>query len=127
MKDRLQRLYTHAHTTKLMQSHKRSTSDKIVHPCNGEAWQQFDKDFPNFASGPRNVRLAFAADGFQAFNSDAAPYSCWPVFVTPLNLPPGIIMKSEYIFLTLVVPGPEHPGKKLNILLQPLVDELLML
>jgi hypothetical protein len=33
-------------------------------------------------------------------------------------------MKSEYIFLALVVPGPEHPGKKLNILMQPLVDEL---
>jgi len=36
-------------------------------------------------------------------------------------------MKSEYIFLALVVPGPEHPGKKLNILMQPLVDELLNL
>ena len=36
-------------------------------------------------------------------------------------------MKSEYIFLALVVPGPEHPRKKLNILMQPLVDELLNL
>jgi hypothetical protein len=99
----------------------------MVHPCDGEAWQQFDEDFPDFAFDPRNVRLAVATDGFTPFSINAAPYSCWPVFVTPLNLPPGIIMKSEYTFLALVVPGPEHPGKKLNILMQPLVDELLNL
>ena len=46
-----------------------------------------------------------ATNGFTPFSINAAPYSCWPVFVTPLNLPPGIIMKSEYIFLALVVPG----------------------
>ena len=54
---------------------------------------------------------------------NVAPYSCWPVFVTPLNLPPGTLLRSEYIFLALVIPGPEHPGRKLNILMQPLVDE----
>jgi hypothetical protein len=97
------------------------------HPCDGEAWKQFDEDFKDFASEPRNVRLAVATDGFTPFSRDAAPYSCWPVFVTPLNLPPGFIMKTEYIFLALVVPGPEHPGKNLNVLMQPLVDELLSL
>jgi hypothetical protein len=35
--DRLQRLYAHEETTKLMRSHNHSTSDKIVHPCDGEA------------------------------------------------------------------------------------------
>ena len=54
-------------------------------------------------------------------------YLCWPVWVTPLNLPPCTIMKSEYIFLALVIPGPKHPGKKLSILMQPLVDELMSL
>jgi len=44
--------------------------------------------------------------------------------VTPLNLPPGTLLRQEYIFLSLVLPGPKHPGKKLNILMQPLVDEL---
>ena len=125
--DRLQKLYAYEKTAKMMQSHKRSRSGQMLHPCDGEAWQQFDEDFPDFASDPRNVRLAVATDGFTPFSINAAPYSCWPVFVTPLNLPPCAIMKSEYIFLALVVPGPEHPGKKLNILMQPLVDELLSL
>lgn len=125
--DRLQRLYAYEETAKLMRSHSQSTSGKMVHPCDGEAWQQFDEDFPNFASDPRNVRLAIAIDGFTPFSLGAAPYSCWPVFVAPLNISPGMLLKSEYIFLGLVIPGPEHPGKKINILMQPLVDELIKL
>ena len=125
--DRLQRLYLHEHTAQLLRSHYPSKSGKMVHPCDGEAWQQFDKDFLDIKSDPRNVRLAFATDGFTPFGLMAAPYSCWPVFVTPLNFPPCTIMKSEYIFLALVIPGPKHPGKKLGILMKPLVDELMSL
>jgi hypothetical protein len=94
-----------------------------VHPCDGEAWRQFDEDFPLFAMDKRNVRLSVAIDGFTPFSVNVALYSCWPVFVTPLNLPPGTLLRPEYIFLSLVVPGPDHPGKKLNILMQLLVDE----
>ena len=36
-------------------------------------------------------------------------------------------MKPEYIFLAMVIPGPEHPGNKLSVLLQPMIDELLNL
>jgi len=96
----------------------------MKHPCDGEAWQQFDIDFPDFGNDLRNVSLAVSTDGFTPFSLTAATYSCWPVFVTPLNLPPGVLLRPEYIFLALVVPGPKHPGTKLNILMQPLVDEL---
>jgi len=121
--DRLQRLYAHKETAKLMQAYSPSTCGKMVHPCDGEAWQQFNVDFPDFAREKRNVHLAVATNGFTPFNINAAPYSCWPVFVTPLNLPPGTLLRHEYIFLSLVIPGPEHPDKKLNIRMQPLVDE----
>ena len=74
--NRLQRLYLHAETAKLMHAPSPSMSGKMVHPCDGEAWQQFDKDFPDFALDRRNVRLAVATDGFTPFNLNAAPYSC---------------------------------------------------
>jgi hypothetical protein len=73
----------------------------MVHSCDEEAWQQFNVDYPDFASEKRNIRLAVAADGFQPFDVNVAPYSCWPFFVTPLNLPPGTLLRSEYIFLAL--------------------------
>uniref|UniRef100_A0A8R7Q847 DUF4218 domain-containing protein n=1 Tax=Triticum urartu TaxID=4572 RepID=A0A8R7Q847_TRIUA len=127
LKDRLQRLYAHEETTKHMQSHSRSNSGKMVHPIDGEAWQGFDKDFPEFAEDRRNVRLVIAGDGFTPYKLNVAPYTCWPIFVAPLNLPPGILLKPEYIFLSLVIPGPEHPGKNLSVLMQPLADELMQL
>jgi hypothetical protein len=45
--DRLQRFCAHEGTTKLMRSHKGShvaRSTKMLHPCHGNAWQQFDDD-----------------------------------------------------------------------------------
>jgi hypothetical protein len=41
-----------------------------------EAWQQFDVDYPNFASEKRNVCLAVATVGFQPFDMNVVPYSC---------------------------------------------------
>lgn len=76
IKDRLQRLYHHERTAKLMQSHKLSKSGKMRHPCDGEAWQQFNEDFPDFGGDPRNLRIAVATDGFTLFSINASPYSC---------------------------------------------------
>jgi hypothetical protein len=33
-------------------------------------------------------------------------------------------MKYEFMFLYLVVPGPDHPGPKINMMLKPLIDML---
>lgn len=125
--DRLQRLYAHLEIAKMMRSHKetpRSKSGVMVHPYDREAWKHLDAEEPSFASDARNVRVAMATDGFTPYSLGAASYSCCPVFVVPLNLPPEIIMRPEYIFLALVIPGPEHPGANLNVLMHPLVDEL---
>ncbi|KAL0325330.1 UNVERIFIED_CONTAM: hypothetical protein Sradi_5102300 [Sesamum radiatum] len=36
-------------------------------------------------------------------------------------------MKSEYMFLTMVIPGPSNPKRLIDVYLQPLIDELLQL
>jgi hypothetical protein len=33
-------------------------------------------------------------------------------------------MKYEFIFRCLIIPGLDHPGKKLNVMLKPLIEEL---
>jgi hypothetical protein len=45
------------------------------------------------------------------------------MFVVPYNLP-SLCMKYEFMFLCLIVPGPDHPGPKLNVMLKPLIDKL---
>ncbi|KAL0325042.1 UNVERIFIED_CONTAM: hypothetical protein Sradi_5073500 [Sesamum radiatum] len=36
-------------------------------------------------------------------------------------------MKSEYMFLTMVIPGPSNPKRLIDVYLQPLIDDLLQL
>ena len=100
-------------------------NDKVmVHPSDGDAWKALDNFDPDFADEARNVRIGLATDGFTPFGQNAASYSCWPVFAITYNLPPSLCMKYEFMFLCLIIPGPEHPGSKLNVMLQPLIEEL---
>jgi Transposase family tnp2 len=124
---RLQKLYMTRGNAKHMRWHKEGVREKpgiMVHPADGEDWKQFDQKYSEFASEIRNVRLGLSTNGFMPFNSSAAPYSCWPVFMFPYNLPPGLLMKEETMFLTLLLPGPKHPGRDIDICLEPLIDEL---
>ena len=60
----------------------------MIHPSDGEAWKHFDRHHTMKALEAPNVRVALATDGFNPYGMMAAPYSCWLVFVIPLNLPP---------------------------------------
>ena len=67
----------------------RYNPDKMVHPSDGESWKIFDAIHHEKARKARNVRVALATDGFNPYGMVAASYSCWPVFVIPLNPPLG--------------------------------------
>lgn len=126
---RIQRLYMSESQAKQMTWHKnghRYHPDKIVHPADGEAWKKFDRDFTGFSMEARNVRIAIATDGFCPFGMGFSSYTCWPMFVISLNLPPGVCMRQHNMFLTLIIPGPNYPGKHISVFMEPLVDELIL-
>jgi len=99
----------------------------MVHPSNSEVWKLFNSVHPQFSAKSRNVRLGLCTDGFNPFGSFAAPYSCWPVILTIYNLPPGMCMRPEFMFLSTVIPGPSSPGRNIDVCLRPLIDELAQL
>ena len=66
---------------------KRYCPEKMVHTSDAEAWKHFDGRQTAKVKETRNVRVVLATDGFNPYGMMAAPYSCWPVFVIPLNLP----------------------------------------
>jgi hypothetical protein len=82
---------------------------------------------PHFSTESRNVLLGLCTNGFNPFGSFAAPYSCWPVILTVYNLPPGMCMRPEFMFLSMVIPGPSSPGRNIDVCLRPLIDELTQL
>jgi hypothetical protein len=99
-------------------------TDKMVHPSDGEAWKKFVAKYPLKAGDPRSVAVAISTDGFNPYGMSAATYSCWPVFVIPLNLPPGESMRSHNMLLSMIIPGPKYPGKNMNVYLERLVEDL---
>ena len=122
---RIQRLFMTEESAKQMTWHKNGTRynpDKMVHPSDGEAWTRFDDKHREKADEARNVRVALATDGFNPYGLMAAPYTCWPVFVIPLNLPPGVSFQRHNVFLSLIIPG--HPGSNMGVFMEPVIDEL---
>jgi hypothetical protein len=96
----------------------------MVHPSDSEAWKALDDFDVDFVRDAQNVCIGLATDGFSPYNMSAASYSCWSVFAIPYNLPHSLCMKYEYMFLCLIIPGPDHPGTRLNVMLKPLIEEL---
>jgi hypothetical protein len=110
---RLKRLFISKKTVRHMRWHKegiRENDGVMGHPSDGDAWKVLDRFDANFASDVRNVRLGLATDGFDPFSTNSAPYSCWPIFAVPYNLPPSLCMKFMFMFLCLIVLGPEASG-----------------
>jgi hypothetical protein len=105
----------------------RENPNVMAHPADTDAWKALDAFDSTFADEVRNVRFGLATDGFSPFNLTATSYSCWPVFAVPYNLPPSLCMKYEFIFLCLVIPGSDHPGTKIDVMMRPLIEELKIL
>jgi len=97
----------------------------LRHPRDSKAWKEFDLRYPNFASDPRNVRLALATDGFNPFGMLSANNSIWPVMLYTYNTAPWDCMKQSSLIMSMIIPGPKMPGNKIDVYLQPLVAELL--
>uniref|UniRef100_A0A1J3EA53 Transposase-associated domain-containing protein n=1 Tax=Noccaea caerulescens TaxID=107243 RepID=A0A1J3EA53_NOCCA len=124
--ERLKRLYQSEMTSASMRWHAEHFTHhgEITHPSDAKAWKHFQSVHPNFANESRNVYLGLCTDGFSPFGMSGRQYSLWPVILTPYNLPPTMCMQRELLFLTILVPGPKHPKRSLDVFLQPLIDEL---
>ena len=123
---RLQRFFMSSKTASLMKWHAESRIDDGVlrHPADSPAWKLFDEKNPDFATDSRNVRLGLAADGFNPFRTMSVSHSTWPVVLMPYNLPPWMCMKQPFFILSMLIDGPKAPGNKIDVFLQPLINEL---
>ncbi|XP_009103472.2 uncharacterized protein LOC103829553 [Brassica rapa] len=127
--DRLKRLYQLEATASIMRWHKEHVTPEgeMHHPSDAIAWKHFNEVYPGFAAESRNIYLCLSTDGFNPIGMNGEAHSLWPVIVTPYNLPPGMCMKREFLYLSVLIHGPKHPRKSLDIYLQPLIEELQML
>jgi hypothetical protein len=102
----------------------RQNDQVMVHLSDNEAWNALYNLDAGFTMDVRNVQIGLATDGFMPHNSSTASYSCWTIFAIPYNLSPALCMKYKYMLLCHLVPGPDHPGPRMNMMLKPLIEEL---
>ncbi|KAL0373495.1 UNVERIFIED_CONTAM: hypothetical protein Sradi_3265200 [Sesamum radiatum] len=97
----LQRLYASPAAAEHMKWHAchQTKEGSTSHPSDVEVWRHFDESYLDFAVEPRNARLALCTDGFTPQGQYGRTYSCWPVNLTPYNIPPEMCMKPRYMFL----------------------------
>ena len=81
-----------------------------MHPFDGGALKHFNSVHPQFSLKIRNVRLGLYSDGFNLFRSFFVHDSCWAVIVMIYNLPLGMCMSPNFMFLSIVIPDPNSPG-----------------
>ncbi|XP_025611538.1 uncharacterized protein [Arachis hypogaea] len=126
LKPRLKRLYICSKTAEHMQWHNSAPArDGLLRlPRDGQAWKDFNATHTLFAEEPRNVLLGLAIDGFNPFGALSSTNSVWPVFLIPYNLPPWMCMHHTSFILSMIIPGKKSPGNKIDVYLQPLIDEL---
>ena len=70
------------------------------------------------------MRLGLASDGFNPFGNMSNAYSMWPVILVAYNLPPWKCMKEPFMMMSLLIPGPQSPGREIDVFLRPLIEEL---
>jgi hypothetical protein len=110
---RLKWLFMSKRTARHMRWHKEGIreNDRVMgQPSNSEPWKVLDRFNADFANDARNVRFGLATDGFDPFSTNSTPYSCWPIFAVSYNLPSSLCMNFQFVFLCLIIPGPEAPG-----------------
>jgi hypothetical protein len=97
--------------------------DVIAHSGDGSQWKDFDMNNPLFSSDARNVRFALSTDRMNPFNERTSDHITWPVILTMYNILTWLSQKRKYIFLTVLVSGPQQPGFDMDVFLEPVMEE----
>jgi hypothetical protein len=127
---RVHRLFANAKSAKLLRWHgeERKKDTMLRHPADGSDWRTINTMFyKNIGGEVRHLWIGLSTDGMNPFDQVRSNHSTWPVTLCIYNLPPWLCMKRSYIQMPLLIQGPKQPGNDIDVLLQPVIDELLQM
>jgi len=122
---RLVRMFNDKGFSRILQSHKRSSSDSMYDIHDSPAWAEAYSDTGIFNGDKRGISLAFCTDGVNPFSHSRIKYSMWPIMMTVLNLPRHLRNSFSSILLLGIIPGNgKQEPKSLDPYLEVVADEL---
>ena len=73
---------------------------------------------------PINVRFALSTDCMNPLGEMSNSHSTWLVILSIFNLPAWLCYKQKYLMLTILISGPQQPGKEIDVSLEPLMQDM---
>ena len=106
----------------------KSIDGKMRSVADSGIWSFIDETYPDFASDPRNLRLALSTDGINPISKKRSTYSIWPVILLNFNVAPWLTLKKKFVMLSVIIPGKKSVvGDHFDMYIEPLLEELRML
>jgi hypothetical protein len=124
--DRLRRIFLNPKDAALVtrwDDERKVDDDVIAHPANGSQWKDNDNNNKLFSSDLRNIRFALSTDGMNPFNERMSDHNTWPVILSMYNILTYLCQKRKYLFLTVLISGPQQPGIDIDVFLEPMMQE----
>jgi hypothetical protein len=57
------------------------------------------------------------------FNERMSDHNTWPVILSMYNILTYLCQKRKYLFLTVLISGPQQPGIDIDVFLEPMMQE----
>ena len=76
---------------------------------------------------PRNIRFALSTDGMNPFGQMRNTHNTWSMILSIYNLSPWLCHKQKYLPLTTLIYDPRQPFNKIDVFLEPLLEDMKML
>ena len=119
-------MFANKKEAKLLRWHYEGCNKDIMlhHPADCAQWRHFDNTYGWFGDDLRNIRFALSTDGMNPYGNMSISHNMWPVLLSIMNLPTWLCNKHKYIMLSTLVSGPKQPGDRIDVFLQPLIEDL---
>ena len=122
-------MFANKKEAKLLRWHEegRNKDTMLRHPADCAQWRHINNTYGWFGDDPRIIRFALSTDGMNPYGNMSTSHSTWHVLLSIMNLPPWLCNKRKYIMLSTLISGLKQPGDRIDVFLQPLVEDLQLL
>ena len=122
-------MFANKEKAKLLCWHEEGRNKDIMlcHLADCAQGRHIDNTYGWFGDDPRNTKFALSTDEMNPYENISTSHSTLSILLSIVNLPPWLCNKCKYIILSTLVSRPKQPGDRIDIFLQPLVEDLHLL
>jgi hypothetical protein len=72
----------------------------------------------------RNIRFALSTNEMNPFGENGIVHSTWPVILVMYNILTWLCHKRKYLMVFILIQGPKQDDMNIDVLLEPLMEDM---